>query len=272
MVVGRASAFAQGAVGRVGKVSDPLIEVMGIGRDFGGVRAVDTVTFSTGAASIVGLIGPNGAGKSTLLGMLAGGLKPTRGRIIFRGKDITGWEAHRIARMGIRRTFQIAGMFDRLTVLENLIMGGSKPRGEGLISALRGPRRWGAEEEAFIARARGVLERFGMLDLQDRYAAELSGGQRRLVEIMRAVVGDACLLLLDEPMAGVNRVAGRRIEEVLCELRGEGVGMIMVEHELGAVERTCDRVLVLARGRILGDGPMSSLREDKEVQRAYLGG
>jgi ABC-type branched-subunit amino acid transport system ATPase component len=221
------------------------------------------------AGRITGLIGPNGAGKSTVLGMIAGAIRPTAGSVVFDGSHIEGKPPYQLARQGLVRTFQIAGVFDRLTVLENLLVG--RPmRGESLRGALLGKRYWREEQAAAVGRGRDLLRRFELAEKQDEYAGNLSGGQKRLLEIARALMARPRLLLLDEPMAGVNPVLVRRIEEYLRELSAEGLTMLMVEHSLPVVERLCDPVVVMAQGRTVSTGTMAELRSRREVLDAYL--
>ena len=181
-----------------------ILECRDLVRSFDGVRVVQGVSMAFQRGRVTGIIGPNGAGKSTVLAMLAGTLAPTAGQIFFRGQDISDLAAYRRARLGVVRTFQLASEFKRLTVLENLLAAIPDQRGESFRGAVLGRRYWGAEERESIDRAQAMLERFGLLGLADRYAGDLSGGQRRLVEIMRALMAEPDVLLLDEPMAGVH--------------------------------------------------------------------
>jgi branched-chain amino acid transport system ATP-binding protein/neutral amino acid transport system ATP-binding protein len=228
------------------------------------------MAFSRGR--LTGIIGPNGAGKSTALAMLAGTLTPTGGQILLRGEDITHLAAYRRARAGLVRTFQLASEFKRLTVLENLVAAIPEQRGETLRGAMLGRRYWGAQERDGIERAQTMLERFGLLALADRYAGELSGGQRRLVEIMRALMAGPDVLLLDEPMAGVHPRLARQLGTALVGLCREGMTIVMVEHELSIMDEFCDPVYVLADGRVLAEGTMAALRAKEEVVEAYLVG
>jgi ABC-type branched-subunit amino acid transport system ATPase component len=249
-----------------------LLQAQGLGRDFGGVRAVDEVSFSVAQGTITGIIGPNGAGKSTVLGMLAGEIRPSRGTMRFDGRDLVGVPPHKAARAGIIRTFQLASVFSHLTVFENLLMGDYAPHIENLWASLAGRRVWRERERDRIDRAHQILEQFDMAGTGDLYAEELSGGQKRLVEIMRALMASPRLLLLDEPMAGVNRSIGARIEKILLQLRSQGMTVLMIEHELEVVERLCDPVIVMAQGRVLHQGTMEEIRSNHDVQRAYLVG
>jgi ABC-type branched-subunit amino acid transport system ATPase component len=251
---------------------DRLLELHDVCCAFGGVKAVAGVSFDVSPGETVGLIGPNGAGKTTLLNCIAGGQKPTSGSIVLRGRDVTGSQPYRVARSGTIRTFQRSGEFPRLTVLENLLMGALDQRGETLIGAFRGARYWGAQEYALIRRAQTLLEECSLLDMQDAYLEELSGGQRRIVEILRALMAKPALLLLDEPFAGINRTMTRHLEEYLVSVRTQGIGILLVEHELGPVERLCSRVFVMVQGQVISEGTMAELRVRKEVQEAYLAG
>ena len=181
-----------------------VLRTVDVTRDFGGAHAVAGVSIEVRHGTLTGLIGPNGAGKSTLLAMLAGTLSVSSGQVIYQGADVTGVPAYRRARLGLVRTFQLASEFKRLTVMENLLSAVPANRGDSLAGALRGRRYWRRDEEAAIARAWALLDRFGLSGYADTYAGDLSGGQRRLTEIMRALMAEPAMLLLDEPMAGVH--------------------------------------------------------------------
>jgi branched-chain amino acid transport system permease protein len=249
-----------------------ILECRELTRSFDGVRAVDGVSMGFQRGRLTGIIGPNGAGKSTALAMLAGTLPSTSGTILYKGEDITSLPAYRRARAGLVRTFQLASEFKRLTVIENLLTAIPGQRGETFRGALLGRRFWGAQERELVERAERTLEDFGLLDLADRYAGELSGGQRRLVEIMRALMADPQVLLLDEPMAGVHPRLAHQIGMRLVGLCEAGMTVIMVEHELSIMDEFCDPVIVLAEGRLLAEGTMSALRAKEEVVEAYLVG
>jgi ABC-type branched-subunit amino acid transport system ATPase component len=243
--------------------------VQGLRKEFGGVLAVADSSFSVPAGRITGLIGPNGAGKSTVLGMIAGAVRPTAGSIVFDGRRTDRLPPYRLARLGLIRTFQIAGVFDRLTVLENLLVG-QPMRGESLRGALLGRRHWSSEQARAVDRGRELLARFEIEDKENEYAGNLSGGQKRLLEIARALMAGPRLLLLDEPMAGVAPALVRRIEDYLRVLAAEGLTMLMVEHSLPVVERLCDPVVVMAQGSTISTGTMAELRSRREVLDAYL--
>jgi branched-chain amino acid transport system permease protein len=249
-----------------------VLETVDVVREFGGVRAVAGVSIQVRKGTLTGLIGPNGAGKSTLLAMLAGTLPVTSGKIIYEGRDITGVPAFRRARLGLVRTFQLASEFKRLTVMENLLSAVPGNRGDTFRGSLLGKRYWQADETAAIARAEAILERFGLEQFANHYAGDLSGGQRRLVEIMRALMAEPATLLLDEPMAGVHPNLARRIGNELVALCEEGMTILMVEHELAIMDEFCDPVVVMAEGAVLAEGTMQQLRGRSEVVEAYLVG
>ncbi|HEY2655810.1 MAG TPA: branched-chain amino acid ABC transporter ATP-binding protein/permease [Solirubrobacteraceae bacterium] len=249
-----------------------ILSCSGLTKTFEGVHAVDDISMSFERGRLTGIIGPNGAGKSTALAMLAGTLRPTAGTITYRDGDVTGLPAYRRARLGLVRTFQLASEFKRLTVIENLLSAIPGQRGETVKGALLGRRYWGAQERAGAQQAEAMLERFGLLDLADRYAGDLSGGQRRLVEIMRALMAEPDVLLLDEPMAGVHPRLAHEIGMRLVALCDAGMTVVMVEHELSIMDEFCDPVIVMAEGRILAKGTMETLRAKEEVVEAYLVG
>src|SRR5215813_9483731 len=263
---------ARGGSGLAGPAASVVLEAVEVSREFGGVRAVDDVSFSVERGTLTGLIGPNGAGKSTLLAMLAGTLRVSSGKIMYLGQDVTSVAAFRRARMGLVRTFQLASEFKRLTVMENLVSSVMRNRGDSLLGSLAGRRYWGADEREAVGRASELLERFGLSDYANDYAGDLSGGQRRLVEIMRALMAEPRMLLLDEPMAGVHPRLARRIGDQLVALCAEGMTILMVEHELAIMDEFCDPVVVMAEGSVLAEGTMAQLRARSEVVEAYLVG
>jgi branched-chain amino acid transport system ATP-binding protein len=206
------------------------------------------------------------------LAVLAGTLPASAGSIVFDGHDVTHLPAYRRARSGLVRTFQLPSEFGQLTVLENLLVAAPNNRGESMLGALLGRRFWGSDEQLLVDRARRLLARLGMAAKESEYAANLSGGQKRLLEIMRALMLGPRLLLLDEPMAGVHPSIVGEIATYLEALREEGITILMVEHELHVVERLCDPVIVMAQGRVIGQGSMEELRRQREIVDAYLVG
>jgi ABC-type branched-subunit amino acid transport system ATPase component len=250
----------------------PMLVAKDIHRHFEGMRAVDGVSIDVPRGQITGLIGPNGAGKSTFLAVMAGTLPTSSGTIFFDGEEVTHMPAYARARRGLVRTFQLPSEFARLTVLENLLVAAPHNRGDSLFGALMGKGYWIQDERRLVEQARGLLKRFGMTAKESDYAGTMSGGQKRLIEIMRALMLGPRLLLLDEPMSGVHPSVVQQIQYYLQDLRKEGLTILMVEHELHMVERLCDSVIVMAQGKVIGSGTMASLRRQREIVDAYLVG
>ncbi len=255
-----------------GAPSGTALSSEGLRKSFGGVVAVDGASFDVAEGTISALIGPNGAGKSTAVNMIAGALRPDDGRVTLGGRNVTGWPANRMAGAGLIRTFQLSREFARLTVLENLMVTPREQAGESLWNVYFRPGLIRREERANLARATEILQTYGLYDLRDSRAGELSGGQKRLLELARSVMAEPRVLLLDEPMAGINPALIDRIGTHIVGLRESGVTVLMVEHNLNIVERICERVIVMAEGRTLAVGSMAELRRNPEVVRAYLGG
>lgn len=248
----------------------PILEVRDLTKHYGGVHAVDGVSFTVERGSVTGLIGPNGAGKSTALNVIGGFVPPGGGRVIFDGEDVTGQPMHKLARRGLVRTFQLARVFGGLTTIENLLVAAPRQRGETALGILAGKRYWGGQERELLEQARALLRSFGMEEKQDDLARNLSGGQKRAVETMRALMMKPKLLLLDEPMAGLSPSLSRQLEDLFLKLTGEGLSILLVEHSLDTVDRVCSKVVVMAQGKVLSEGLMTELRTRKEVQDAYV--
>jgi ABC-type branched-subunit amino acid transport system ATPase component len=247
-----------------------LIETAGLSVTFGGITAVDTVSLSVPAGQMVGLIGPNGAGKSSLLAAIGGQVRPGSGSVRFRGRDISRLPPHRRARLGVVRTFQQTSVFERLTVFENLLVAGLAGQGSSLARSLAGGRAYRREAGAAAGHAWQVLAEFELAEMADAYGHELSGGQRRLVELMRCLMQRPAVLLLDEPMVGVATHLADQIKRECARLAGSGLAIILVEHALEVVEELCDRVVVMAQGRIIADGSYQETTQDGLVQEAYF--
>ncbi len=248
----------------------PILAVDNLVKHYGGVHAVDGVSFTVPRGSITGLIGPNGAGKSTALAVIGGYVAASGGRVTFDGADITTTPMYMRARRGLVRTFQMARVFGNLTTLENLLVAAPAQRGETAAGVLGGRRAWRAQEAALTEEARAMLDTFSMGAKADDLARTLSGGQKRAVEIMRALMMHPKLLLLDEPMAGLSPSLSRQLEDVLLGLAESGLSLLLVEHELDTVDRICANVVVMAQGRVLSQGRMAELRLNREVQDAYV--
>jgi ABC-type branched-subunit amino acid transport system ATPase component/ABC-type branched-subunit amino acid transport system permease subunit len=255
-----------------GDARAPILIVDGLVKRYGGVRAVDGASFTAAAGGITGLIGPNGAGKSTVLGLVSGFVRPDAGRITFDGRDVAAVPAHRRARLGIVRTFQLPREFRALTTIENLLVAAPGQRGESAAGVAAGRWLWRRDEDELVEAARGLLRLFGMAEAADERAGRLSGGQKRMLEVMRALMARPRLLLLDEPMAGLAPALAERLEAACRELARAGMSILLVEHELGVVERLCETVVVMAQGKVISEGRMAELRTRKEVQDAYVVG
>jgi len=249
-----------------------LLEVAEVTVRFGGLTAVDAVSFALAPGEICALIGPNGAGKTTLFNAIAGNVLIDTGRILFRGAPIHDLTPHAIAACGIRRTFQNGGLFGHLSVLENILAGLHTEIPSGFVGLLLGSRRSARAEAAATARARDLLALLDIADLADRPADALSGGQQRMVEIVRAVATDPPLLLLDEPAVGLAPPARDRLSAIVRRLAREtGIGVLLIEHAIELVSALADRVIVLNDGRKVADGPPAAVRADRGVLEAYLG-
>ncbi len=253
--------------------STPL-EVEGLRKTFGGIVAVDDVSFDVEAGTLTGLIGPNGAGKSTTFNLITGMLEPDAGTVRFNGEEITGLEPHEIANQGLARTFQIARELEEMTVLENMMLAPKGQIGESLWRSVMPITREAVREQETeqLDRVWEVLEFFEIDHLADEYAGNLSGGQRKLLEMARALLTDPDMLLLDEPFAGVNPSLEKRLLEHIHELREEGYTFLIVEHDMDLIMNNCERVIVMHQGRVLKDGTPAEIKESEEVIEAYLGG
>jgi ABC-type branched-subunit amino acid transport system ATPase component len=248
-----------------------LLDVRAVTRSFYGVAALRGVDLAVERGRITGLIGPNGAGKTTLFNCVSGLVPPDSGRVVFDGADITGERPDRIARRGLVRTFQIARGFPRLTVLEHLLLHGRDQPGEKLATALARSAAMRRREAELYVRARDIARRLDLTRVLYNTAAELSGGQKKLLEIGRALMAEPTMLLLDEPIAGVNPTLARAIGERLRDLVADGITILLIEHQMDAIARLCDHVVVLAEGRTLIEGTFAALAASPVVQEAYMG-
>lgn len=254
-------------------MSDALLELRSVGKNFGGLQAVVNCSFEVQRGSITGLIGPNGAGKSTVTNLISGELRADAGQILLDGQNIAGHVAHEVARRGVARTFQLARELGRLTVMENLMFAPFPQRGESLWHALFPSAQVRQEEEEIRARARRLVQVLRLHDVRNELAQNLSGGQKKLLELARAMMTRPKILLMDEPAAGVNPAL---IEQLLGYIRlmnqEMGVTILLIEHNLGVIESLCQDVVVMAAGTVLARGSMADLRRNPEVIEAYLGG
>jgi neutral amino acid transport system ATP-binding protein len=249
---------------------DPILIADNIVRQFGGLTAVNVEHLEIQRGSITALIGPNGAGKTTFFNLLTGYDSPNSGTWSFNGKALNGIPPHKVARLGMVRTFQLTKALYRLTVLENMLLGAKQQKGESVLLSVF-PWIWRAQEEAIRVKAVSILKNFKLIEKQDDFAAALSGGQRKLLEMARALMVEPEMVMLDEPMAGVNPALKQSLLEHIKELRNEGKTVLFVEHDMDMVHEISDWVIVMAQGQIIAEGTPSTVMGNTQVIEAYLG-
>ena len=252
-------------------IGEPILSCHELKKSFLGVAAVSGASFEVPKGLITALIGPNGAGKTTVINLLSGMMKSDSGTMHIGNTDVTNWADYKIAAHGLMRTFQLSRELSGLSVLENLLVAKRIQSGESLFNIFFRNGLVKREEGANIERALNTLKKYGLYELRDNRASALSGGQKKLLEIARGVMANPVILLLDEPMAGVNPALIEKIGEYIIDLKNQGMTILMVEHNLNIVEKICDYVIVLAEGKTLATGRLSELRADEAVVRAYLG-
>lgn len=249
---------------------DPILIADQITRTFGGLTAVNVAHLEIQRGSITALIGPNGAGKTTFFNLLTGFDSPNSGSWSFNGKMLNGIPSHKVARLGMVRTFQLTKALYRLTVLENMALGARGQKGESVITSLF-PWVWKAQEREIQKKALSILSNFKLIDKKDDFAAALSGGQRKLLEMARALMVEPEMVMLDEPMAGVNPALKQSLLEHIKELRTEGKTVLFVEHDMDMVHEISDWVVVMSQGEVIAEGGPSSVMKNEHVIEAYLG-
>jgi len=249
---------------------DPIMVIDGVTRQFGGLTAVDVEHLEIPRNAITALIGPNGAGKTTLFNLLCGFDKPNSGSWSYDGKSLAGIPAFKVARMGQVRTFQLTKALSLLTVLENMKLGAPRQRGEKFWQSFI-PGFWRVQEKENEEKARGLLKRFKLDAKEQDFAASLSGGQRKLLEMARALMSDPQLVMLDEPMAGVNPALTQSLLDHILDLKDLGVTVLFVEHDMHMVRHIADWVVVMAEGKVVAEGPPDTVMQDQAVIDAYLG-
>lgn len=249
---------------------DPILIADHITRTFGGLAAVNVAHLEVQRGSITALIGPNGAGKTTFFNLLTGYDSPNSGTWSFNGKALNGIASHKVARLGMVRTFQLTKALYRLTVLENMALGARGQKGESVLTSLF-PWVWKAQEREIQQKAISILTNFKLIDKKDDFAAALSGGQRKLLEMARALMVEPEMVMLDEPMAGVNPALKQSLLEHIKELRNQGKTVLFVEHDMDMVHEISDWVIVMSQGEIIAEGTPTSVMKNEQVIEAYLG-
>lgn len=250
---------------------DPILVANNVLRRFGGLTAVDVDHVEIQRGAITALIGPNGAGKTTFFNLLTGFDTPDEGSWMFNGRELAGLPAYRVARLGMVRTFQLTKALSRMKVIENMRLGQTGQTGEKLWSALL-PFTWRAQERAVTARADEILKRFNLDAKREDFAGSLSGGQRKLLEMARALMSEPEMVMLDEPMAGVNPALTQSLLQHIKDLREQGMTVLFVEHDMDMVRDISDWVIVMAQGKVIAEGPPDDVMRDEAVIDAYLGG
>ena len=251
---------------------EPILRVRDVVKDFGGMRAVNHCTVDIHSDSITGIIGPNGAGKTTLFNLISGALAPTSGRIEFRGQRVDGKSLHEMFALGLVRTFQIPREMARMTVLENLMLVPAPQRGESLWAAWLLPIAVARQERGIESQALEILELLRLSHLADEYAGNLSGGQKKLLELARTLMAEPKMVLLDEPAAGVNRTLLRDIASTILLASVErDVGFVIIEHDVRFMMAMCDPIIAMGNGTVIAEGTPQEIRNDPQVLEAYLG-
>lgn len=262
--------LVKGEVGPGCEKVDPIVVADGVTRQFGGLKAVDVEHLEIPRGQITALIGPNGAGKTTLFNLLTGFDKPNTGRWSFEGSNLAGVPAFKVSRKGMVRTFQLTKSLGRLSVLQNMLLGARGQKGENIFRAMI-PGIWRSQEKSNTERADDLLRRFKLDAKREDFAASLSGGQRKLLEMARALMSDPTLVMLDEPMAGVNPALTQSLLGHILDLKKEGMTVLFVEHDMHMVRHISDWVVVMAEGRVVAEGPPETVMSDQAVIDAYLG-
>ena len=264
--------MSEGSATAAAVEAPPILELSDVWKHFGGIHAVAGATFSISQGSITALIGPNGAGKTTLFNVVTGFYRADRGSIMYEGSSVFGKSPHAVARLGMVRTFQITKALAAMPVIDNMMLAAPEQPGERLPLLVARPMGWRRREAEVREQALELLSTFDLDGKADDYAGTLSGGQRKLLELARALMAQPRMVLLDEPMAGINPTLGRRLLEHMQDLRAnQGVTFLFVEHDMDVVMNHSDEIVVMAQGKVIVQGPPAEVRSDQRVIDAYLG-
>lgn len=248
-----------------------ILAIQNVSLNFGGLKALNGATFDVEQGTLTGLIGPNGAGKTTLFNCISGLYRPTGGAVAFRGKAITGLPPEKVTASGLIRTFQLARGFPRLSVFDHLLLYGQHQPGESFLPGLFGSSRARQREQELHDKAWAIIKRLKLERIVNHFPGNVSGGQKKLLEIGRALMTDPQMLLLDEPMAGVNPTLVNEIGDHLLALKADGITILLIEHDMPLIRRLCDEVIVMAEGAFMARGKFDDIAANTQVQEAYLG-
>ena len=248
-----------------------ILAIQNVSLNFGGLKALNSATFDVEQGSLTGLIGPNGAGKTTLFNCISGLYRPTGGVVNFLGKAITGLSPEKVTTSGLIRTFQLARGFPRMSVFDHLLLYGQQQPGESLLSGLFGTALARHREQELHDKAWAIIKRLKLERIVNHFPGNVSGGQKKLLEIGRALMTDPQMLLLDEPMAGVNPTLVKEIGDHLLALKADGITILLIEHDMPLIRRLCDEVIVMAEGAFMARGKFDDIAANTQVQEAYLG-
>jgi ABC-type branched-subunit amino acid transport system ATPase component len=253
-------------------MTDPVLRTEGLRKSFGGLTATDDVTMQVERGTITGMIGPNGAGKSTFFNLVSGFYDPDGGAVFVNDTEVTGWEPHEITDAGLVRTFQTPKKLEGMTVREAMLVGPQRQLGESVVALFTQAGAVAEEERGHLERAEELLERFEIDHLAHQPATDISGGQLKLVELARAMLAKPDLLLLDEPVAGVNPTLANKLKAIIRELNDDGITFLIIEHDMGFIMDIADPIVVLNQGAVLMEGTPEDVQSDERVVDAYLGG
>ena len=252
-------------------MSNNYLEVTNLKKSFGGIKAVDIQNLKLNNSQLTSIIGPNGAGKTTFFDLISGFQDSDNGKVYLNDKNITKRQPYTIARLGMIRTFQLTKVFDRMTVLENMMFSASKVNNDSFLKSLIKSQSQKINEKNIKDKSFEIMKELNIDHMADSYARELSGGQKKLLELGRSIINDPKILLLDEPLAGVNPKLAEQILEIILNLSEKGISILMVEHNIEAVMKISERVIVLAEGKVIADNTPENVRTDENVINAYLG-